>query len=58
MGMSTIAEGVEHTAQARLLKEFGCDAFQGYLVAPAMPPAVALSFCAAHQSERRPQLIA
>jgi diguanylate cyclase (GGDEF)-like protein len=32
-----VAEGVEHMAQVELLRELGCDAIQGYLVAKPMP---------------------
>ncbi len=32
LGMSVVAEGVEERAAADLLRQLGCDAFQGYLV--------------------------
>lgn len=35
--ITTIAEGVEHTAQRELLGGLGCDAWQGYLCAPPLP---------------------
>ena len=35
-----IAEGVEQRAQCNFLEDAGCDAMQGYLFAPPMPPAV------------------
>jgi EAL domain-containing protein (putative c-di-GMP-specific phosphodiesterase class I) len=35
--ITTIAEGVEHTAQRELLNDLGCDAWQGYLCAPPLP---------------------
>ena len=34
-----IAEGVEQDAQRRFLEAAGCDAMQGYLFAPPLPPA-------------------
>ncbi|WP_395703106.1 putative bifunctional diguanylate cyclase/phosphodiesterase [Aquabacterium sp.] len=37
LGMSTIAEGVEEPAQLALLREAGCDAIQGFMVARPMP---------------------
>ncbi|NCC75741.1 MAG: phosphodiesterase [Clostridia bacterium] len=33
----TVAEGVEHTKQAKLLEQLGCDAIQGYLYGRPMP---------------------
>ena len=36
MGMGTVAEGVETAAQLEVLRQAGCDAIQGYLVAKPM----------------------
>jgi EAL domain-containing protein (putative c-di-GMP-specific phosphodiesterase class I) len=36
--MTVVAEGVETVAQRDVLKELGCDVFQGYLFARAMSP--------------------
>ncbi len=36
--MTVVAEGVETQGQRDLLKELGCDVFQGFLFARAMPP--------------------
>ncbi len=36
MEMRTIAEGVESEDQLAFLREYGCDAFQGYLQSPAI----------------------
>lgn len=38
LGLSVTAEGVEQAVQLDVLKQFGCDLFQGYLVSPAIPP--------------------
>jgi EAL domain-containing protein (putative c-di-GMP-specific phosphodiesterase class I) len=37
MGMGTVAEGVEDAAQLQVLRDAGCDAVQGYLLARPMP---------------------
>ncbi|MCB2031581.1 MAG: EAL domain-containing protein, partial [Rhodoferax sp.] len=37
LGMQVVAEGVEHEAEAALLRQSGCDALQGYLFARPMP---------------------
>ena len=37
--LSVVAEGVETEAQFKALKELGCDEYQGYYAAPAMPAA-------------------
>ena len=39
LGLTTIAEGVETTAQAEILAAYGCDQVQGYLYARPMPAA-------------------
>lgn len=36
-GIKTVAEGVERPDQLAFLREHGCDAIQGDLLAPAMP---------------------
>ncbi len=38
LGIAVIAEGVETEAHARILHDLGCDALQGMLFAPALPP--------------------
>jgi len=37
LGLRLIAEGIETTEQAALLRDLGCTAAQGYLFAPAVP---------------------
>jgi diguanylate cyclase (GGDEF)-like protein/PAS domain S-box-containing protein len=37
LGLTTVAEGVEHDDQFVLLRELGCEALQGYLFARPMP---------------------
>ena len=44
LGMSTVAEGIEHAEQAALLGQLHCDHGQGYLFSPPMPAEVALAW--------------
>lgn len=44
LGLETLAEGVETEAQAQALRAAGCDAIQGYLVAPPLPVDEAIAF--------------
>jgi predicted signal transduction protein with EAL and GGDEF domain len=37
MGMTIVAEGIEHPEQLAFLKECGCDRFQGYLYSKPLP---------------------
>lgn len=37
LGLGTVAEGVEHQGQLRLLRELGCEQVQGYLIARPLP---------------------
>lgn len=37
LGLSVVAEGVETHAQADIIRSFGCDEIQGYLVARPQP---------------------
>jgi len=39
MGLRTIAEGVETPAQLALLRRFGCDEIQDYLLSQPLPQA-------------------
>jgi diguanylate cyclase (GGDEF)-like protein/PAS domain S-box-containing protein len=38
-GLRTVAEGIEETVQADVLRELGCDTGQGYLYSKPLPPA-------------------
>ena len=38
VGATVVAEGVETAVNARLLRELGCDAAQGWLWSPAVAP--------------------
>ena len=37
IGLQVIAEGVESQEQVDFLEEYGCDAMQGYWIAPPLP---------------------
>ena len=39
LGMTVVAEAAATEAQRKLPAEFGCDVVQGFLYAPALPPA-------------------
>ena len=43
LGLRVLAEGVELAAQRDFLFQHGCDAYQGYLYAPALPASTVLS---------------
>lgn len=53
--MQVLAEGVEDSAQADVLREYGCQSLQGYLVARPMPPEDIDAFLAAWPLAPRPQ---
>lgn len=44
LGLKVVAEGVEHDAQAQLLRSLDCDSIQGFLVAPALTEQLATDF--------------
>jgi len=50
LGISCTAEGVETAAHARRLRGAGCSFAQGYLYAPALPPAQFTAWLAARDS--------
>ena len=37
LGIEVVAEGVENDAQLDMLRQFGCDQVQGYLISKALP---------------------
>jgi len=49
-----VAEGVESEAQMALLREFGCDQVQGFLVSKPLPVAELMAFL---QDCGRPHLV-
>ncbi|HEY0167614.1 MAG TPA: EAL domain-containing protein [Jatrophihabitans sp.] len=54
LGMRAVAEGVQTEAEARLLRELGCDGAQGRHIAAPMPPVQATEWLLAHQGKRLP----
>ena len=52
LNIRTLAEGVENTDQARLLRALGCDEAQGYLFAKPLPAAEVESWLRAHSPAR------
>lgn len=44
LGMTVVAEGVETVAQKQRLKQLGCGAIQGYLIAPPLTSEAATTF--------------
>ena len=55
MQITTVAEGVETTEQAELLRKIGCDLMQGYYFAKPLTPEDWLKYLASANSKvRRP----
>jgi diguanylate cyclase len=44
LGLITVAEGVETAGQAQMLRDLGCDEFQGFLFSAALSPEGAVRF--------------
>ena len=51
LGLTVLVEGVESTAQLKLLCEWGCDLYQGFVGAGALTQDELLRFVAAAQAE-------
>jgi len=49
--LKTVVEGVETQAEAIAIKELGCDLFQGWLYAPALPERNFLTWCQNHNKK-------
>ena len=48
MALQVVAEGISCVEEEQIALEAGCDALQGHLYAPAMPPEQLQSYLAAH----------
>lgn len=48
LGLEVVAEGVERPEERDALQELGCDALQGYLIAPPMPASKVVGFLESH----------
>jgi diguanylate cyclase (GGDEF)-like protein/PAS domain S-box-containing protein len=61
LGLTTVAEGAEKSADVDVLRELGCDTVQGYVysrpVAPESAPSVAASIEAEPLPDHRPQCL-
>ena len=55
LGLDAVAEGVETEAVFQMLKEMGCDAAQGYLIARPMPGHEVVAWVTDH--ERHPRVV-
>ena len=53
MGLVTVAEGVERPEELAFLRDYGCDLAQGFLFAPPLPLAEAVSAAGRRLAERR-----
>jgi EAL domain-containing protein (putative c-di-GMP-specific phosphodiesterase class I) len=53
MGLITVAEGVERPEELTFLRDYGCDLAQGFLFAPPLPLAEAVSAAGRRLAERR-----
>ena len=55
LGLGAVGEGIEHLAQARRLRELGCELGQGYFFSPPIAPRTSSSCCSAHGSLTAPR---
>ena len=55
LGLTTVAEGVEHEQQLRVLRELDCDATQGFLFAEPTPPAELERWCSERSAAPSPE---
>ncbi len=53
LDIPVVAEGVETEAQLEFLRKHGCPRFQGYLIAPALPPEEFIALLAEKQNQQR-----
>jgi diguanylate cyclase (GGDEF)-like protein len=53
LDLTVVAEGVETAAQRDILQALGCDEFQGYLFAKALPAATVLKWAQAERDQPR-----
>jgi diguanylate cyclase (GGDEF)-like protein len=55
LGLTVIAEGVEHAGQLEFLRAQGCDCVQGYLLSRPLCPDTLLTYLAAHAHAALPE---
>jgi EAL domain-containing protein (putative c-di-GMP-specific phosphodiesterase class I) len=58
LGLSAVAEGIEHQAQADRLRQMGCRLGQGYLFGRPAPAAEVDRLLLLHEAERKPPQLA
>jgi len=54
LGMTVVAEGIEHEKQASLLRDMGCSYGQGYLYAQPLSLGIAIEFLQEHRLHGQP----
>ena len=57
LGLQTIAEGVETTAQFNFLKTKGCEGFQGFVFCKPLPETEFLALGANSAAVARPRMV-
>ncbi|HLM68613.1 MAG TPA: EAL domain-containing protein, partial [Longimicrobium sp.] len=55
LGLTVIAEGVEHPGQLEFLRAQGCDAVQGFLISRPLPPDALHAYLAARGANALPE---